>query len=126
MTKTKGFMKYSNIFSRLFNASRYSIDGLIYALGNEQAFQYEAAVLAVLCAVILLLDVPALWAVILLGAWLLVMCFELVNSAVEKAFDLIDDNFRPEIKAGKDMLSLSVGILIAFNVFLWVCAAVII
>lgn len=119
-------MKYSNPFSRLFNASRYSLDGLIYALKNEQAFQYEAAVFAVMCAVILLLDVPALWAALLMGSWLLVMCFELVNSAVEKAFDLIDENFRPEIKAGKDMLSLSVGILIAFNVFLWVFAAVII
>lgn len=119
-------MKYSNPFSRLFNASRYSLDGLIYALKNEQAFQYEAAVFAVMCAVILLLDVPALWAALLMSSWLLVMCFELVNSAVEKAFDLIDENFRPEIKAGKDMLSLSVGILIAFNVFLWVFAAVII
>lgn len=119
-------MKYSNIFSRLFSASRYSLDGLIYALKNEQAFQYEAAVFAVMCAVILLLDVPALWAAILIGSWILVMCFELVNSAVEKAFDLIDERFRPEIKAGKDMLSLSVGILIAFNIFLWVCAAVII
>ena len=119
-------MKYSNIFSRLFNASRYSLDGLIYALKNEQSFQYEAAVFAVLCAVLLLLDVSSLWAVILISAWVLVMCFELVNSAVEKAFDLIDENFRPEIKAGKDMLSLSVGILIALNIFLWVFAAVII
>lgn len=119
-------MKYSNIFSRLFNASRYSLDGLIYALKNEQAFQYEAAVLVCICALILLLDVPALWALLLIGAWLPVMCFELVNSAVEKAFDLIDENFRPEIKAGKDMLSLSVGILTAFNVLLWVCAVVII
>ena len=119
-------MKYSNIFSRLFNASRYSLDGLIYALRNEQAFQYEAAVFAVLCAVILLFDVPALWAVILMGAWIPVMCLELVNSAVEKAFDLIDENFRPEIKAGKDMLSLSVGMSIAFNIFLWVCAVVVI
>ena len=119
-------MKYSNIFSRLFNASCYSLDGLMYALKNEQAFQYEAALFAVMCAVILLLDVPALWAALLMGSWLLVMCFELMNSAVEKAFDLIDERFRPEIKAGKDMLSLAVGILIAFNIFLWVCAAVII
>lgn len=119
-------MKYNNIFSRLFNASRYSLNGLIYALKNEQAFQYEAAVFMCIFIVILLADVPALWALLLIGAWLPVMCFELVNSAVEKAFDLIDENFRPEIKAGKDMLSLSVGILVAFNVFLWVFAAVII
>ena len=113
-------MRYSNPFSRLLNASRYSFDGLIYALRNEQAFQYEAAVLVLLCIMILLLNVPAFRAVILIGAWLLVMCLELGNSAVEKAFDLIDTSIRQEIKAGKDMLSLSVGIMIVFNIILWV------
>lgn len=115
-------MKYSNPFSRLINASRYSLDGLIYALKNEQAFQYEATVFAVLCAVIFAFDVPALWRVILSGAWIPVMCLELVNSAVERAFDLIDDEFRPEIKAGKDMLSSAVFIAVCFNIILWITA----
>lgn len=119
MTRKLDSMKYSNIFSRLYHASQYSLDGLIHALRHEQAFRQEAGTLALLCGVILWLDVPAFRAVLLIGAWLMVMCFELVNSAVEKAFDLIDENFRPEIKAGKDMLSLSVGIMIFFNVILW-------
>ena len=57
--------------------------------------------------------------VILTGSWCVVMCIELINSSVEKAFDLIDKNFRPEIKAGKDMLSAAVFIAVCFNIVLW-------
>ena len=74
------------------------------------------------CAIITLREV--VWAVIFVAAWLLVICFELVNSAVEKAFDLIDENFRPEIKAGKDMLSAAVFVAIALNVILWLIFAI--
>ena len=35
-------------------------------------------------------------------------------------FDLIDKNFNPQIKAGKDMLSASVFISVCFNIVLWV------
>ena len=47
------------------------------------------------------------------------MALELVNSAVERAFDLIDRGYRAEIKAGKDMLSAAVFLAIVFNVILW-------
>ena len=104
-------MQYSNIFARLINATRYSLAGLFYALKHEQAFRYEAVVF-----VIIILFTRSL---ILIGAWCVVMCLELVNSAVEKAFDLIDKNFRYEIKAAKDMLSCSVFIAVCFNIALW-------
>lgn len=104
-------MKYPDVFSRLVNASVYSLQGLWYALRHEQAFQYEAAVLVVLVCVSR--------NIYLAGSWLIVMCLELVNSAVEKAFDLIDEDFRPQIKAGKDMLSASVFLSVVFNVILW-------
>lgn len=118
-------MKYSNIFSRLVNATRYSLDGLAYALKHEQAFQYEAAVFVFVCIAVLMPGFPAGWAVSLIGAWVIVMCLELVNSSAEKAFDLIDTRIRPEIKAGKDMLSAAVFLAICFNVILW-CVAIII
>ena len=105
-------MRYSNIFSRLFHASRYSLEGLYYALKHEQAFQYEFIVL-----IIIILAGKSL---LLAGAWLIVMCLELINSAVEKAFDLIDKNFRHEIKAGKDMLSCAIFLAVCFNIILWV------
>ena len=38
---------------------------------------------------------------------------------LSKAFDLIDKNFRPEIKAGKDMSSAAIFLAVSFNIFLW-------
>ena len=112
-----------SIYNRLTNATLYSLRGLACAVRNEQPFRYECTVfLVILCFT---LFVPLLWGLGLACAWLFVMAFELVNSAVEKAFDLIDTNFRPEIKAGKDMLSAAVFIMICINFVLWcVCAAV--
>ena len=112
-------MIYRNPVQRLVYASKYSLQGLAYALRNEQAFRYEAAVLAVIC--ILLCMMPfTLWQRILLAVmWLAVMALELVNSAVEKAFDLISEEYRPEIKAGKDMISASVFIMVCMNILCW-------
>lgn len=112
-------MKYNNPFSRLLNASRYSLNGLRYALINEQAFQYEAIVFVVLCAILFFVRLTSEKKIFLIFSWLIVMCLELINSSVEKTFDLIDENFRPEIKAGKDMLSASVFLAVSFNIFLW-------
>lgn len=105
-------MQYRNIFARLINAARYSLAGFLYALKHEQAFRYEAVVFVIM---ILLTR-----SIILIGSWCVVMCLELINSAVEKAFDLIDKSFRYEIKAAKDMLSCSVFIAVCFNIALWV------
>ena len=112
-------MIYRNPVQRLVYASKYSLQGLAYALRNEQAFRYEAAVLAMIC--ILLCVMPfTLWQRILLAVmWLAVMALELVNSAVEKAFDLISEGYRPEIKAGKDMISASVFIMVCMNILCW-------
>lgn len=112
-------MRYSNIFSRLWNASGYSLCGITYALKHEQAFRYEAAVLLILSALIIILNIPLKFSLVIITAWLFVMCIELINSAAEKAFDLIDEHYRPEIKAGKDMLSASVFIAILCNVIIW-------
>ena len=117
-------MHYRNPVMRLLKASSYSLQGLAYALRHEQAFQYEAGVLVVLCAVLLVLEVPAGQFLVLTGAWLAVMCLELVNSAVEKAFDLITRDFHPLVKAGKDMLSASVFLAVCFNIFLWAVAII--
>ena len=113
-------VKYTNIFSRLWNASRYSLQGLAYALKHEQAFQYEAAVFVFMCGVIGVWDLP----LYLAGAWVIVMCLELVNSAAEKAFDLITKDYNPIVKAGKDMLSASVFLAICCNIILWVIAII--
>ncbi|GHS97602.1 diacylglycerol kinase [Synergistales bacterium] len=112
-------MKRYSVLTRLYMGTRYSVSGLICALKQEQAFEFEAIALMILCAVLLCLRPGFLIFTALVGAWMLVMALELVNSAVERAFDLIDMKFHPQIKAGKDMLSAAVFLMISFNVFLW-------
>ena len=72
-----------------------------------------------LCALLLHLRPPLPRSLAVIGGWMAVMALELVNSAVERAFDLIDKNYRAEIEAGKDMLSAAVFLVIVFNVLLW-------
>jgi diacylglycerol kinase (ATP) len=108
-----------NPAARLYHGTRYSLSGLLSAFKQEQAFEYETIVLALLLAVLLWAELSLLRSVALVGAWLAVMALELVNSAVERAFDLVDKEYNPQIKAGKDMLSAAVFLAIAFNVLLW-------
>ena len=105
------------IFDRLYHALRYSLEGLAHAVRHEPPFQYECVIFLGICLSLPFL--PLVWRFVLLGAWLWVMILELINSAVEKAFDLIDGHFRAEIKAGKDMLSAAVFLMMCFNVMLW-------
>ena len=111
-------MKY-RVWARLYYGTYYSLCGIFRAFKEEQAFEYEAFVLAALCGVLMWTRPPFLTSAALLGAWLLVMAFELVNGAVERAFDLIDKERNHIIKAGKDMLSGAVFLMILFNIFLW-------
>jgi diacylglycerol kinase (ATP) len=112
-------VKRFNPVARLYRGTRYSLSGLLLAFRQEQAFEYETVVLTFLFAVLLWAEVPFLRSVALVGAWLAVMALELINSAVERAFDLVDKEYNVQIKAGKDMLSAAVFLAIVFNVLLW-------
>ncbi|MDR1620930.1 MAG: diacylglycerol kinase [Synergistaceae bacterium] len=112
-------MKRYNPAARLYRGTRHSLSGLFCAFKQEQAFEFEAVVLALLFAVLLWAKISLLRSVALIGAWLAVMALELVNSAVERAFDLIDKEYNSQIKAGKDMLSAAVFLAILFNALLW-------
>ena len=112
-------MRRFNPAARLYHGTRYSLSGLLSAFKQEQAFEFETVVLAFLLAVLLWAELSLLRSVALVGAWLAVMALELVNSAVERAFDLVDKEYNAQIKAGKDMLSAAVFLAILFNVLLW-------
>ena len=77
-------------WKRLYNATLYSLSGLLQAFRQEQAFEYEAVVFFFLCALLLCLRLPLPHSLAVIGGWMAVMALELVNSAVERAFDLID------------------------------------
>ncbi len=112
-------MRYKNPIERIFKASIYSISGLYTAIKNEQAFRFELIIFLAVCFFSCVSSLKITRIIALICAWLVVMAFELVNSAVERAFDLIDKNYNLEIKAGKDMLSAAVFLTIFANIILW-------
>lgn len=117
-------MVYKNPLKRIISASVYSLQGLAYAIKNEQAFRYEAVVFLAICILLCVMPLGMWQRIFLAGMWLIVMALELVNSAVEKAFDLITGEYNPLVKAGKDMLSASVFVMVSFNIVCWLIVLV--
>ena len=59
-----------------------------------------------------------------IGAWLLVMMAELINTAVEEALNLITRDYNVAVKNAKDMASAAVFLMLALNAALWLCTFV--
>ncbi len=104
----------------LYHATIYSILGLIHAFKTEQAFQQECLVLLFLILALFFQEKDFLSWVIVINGWLFVISLELINSTLEKIFDLITQKQHPFIKLGKDMASAAVFITIIINIFIWI------
>lgn len=110
---------------RLFNASRYSLQGLRAAFRHEAAFRQE-----LLLAVVL---VPAaFWLGRSLGEWLLLvgtlvllLIVELFNSALEALADTITLEHHPLIGRAKDLGSAAVMLTLVFGAVTWISLLVV-
>ena len=108
-----------DIYRKLANSWRYSIDGLVHAWKTETSIRYEVIMLGL--AVVLLLTIrpgPA-WSSALLAALLFLIGMELINSSLERAFNLYSSEFHELIKQGKDMASAAILMAIIANLLLW-------
>ncbi|MDR2727182.1 MAG: diacylglycerol kinase [Deltaproteobacteria bacterium] len=104
----------------VIGATRYSLQGLRRAWHEEQAFRHEGVVLGILFLLLVLTEKSLHLMLLTLGGWLFVMSIELLNSAIENAFNLIGQEPNDRIKAGKDMASAAIFLAIAANVGLWI------
>lgn len=107
----------------LMRALRASLDGLAFAFASERAFRLEVFVLGAAVVVASVCEPDLLRRAALLGALLLVLCAELLNTAIEKFCDLLHPEIDPTIKAIKDMGSAAVFCAIIFAALLWLGAA---
>ncbi len=108
---------------RLWNALGYSLRGLMHAVRVESAFRQELIGAAVLVPMALWLALPALQTVALIGAVVLVLIVELVNSSIEAAIDRISlDHHRLSGRA-KDLGSAAVFLALLWCALTWVLVA---
>ena len=94
--------------ARLWNALRYSLDGLAAAYRHEDAFRQEVLLAAILIPLALALPVGGTGKALMIACVLLVLIVELLNSAVEAAVDRISLENHQLAKRAKDIGSAAV------------------
>ncbi|HEY3301797.1 MAG TPA: diacylglycerol kinase [Methylophilaceae bacterium] len=93
---------------RLINAFGYSLAGLKAAYKNEDAFRQETVMAVVLIPLALYLGTSPMMRAMMIGAVLLVMIVELLNSSIEATVDRISlENHKLAARA-KDIGSAAV------------------
>lgn len=126
-------MEYENNFSefksrsgvaRIPSAFRFSLQGLKQAWTAEHAFRQELFLAVPGALVALSLPVGRLEKLALVGALLLVLVVELLNSAIEAAVDRISLERHPLSGTAKDLGSAAVFLTVVLAALTWVVIVV--
>lgn len=105
--------------SRVLKAFKYSCAGLLAAFKHEAAFRQEIFTFAVLLPVVCLLPFDWISKIILILPMPLILCVELLNSAIEAIVDDISLEYRERAKLAKDFGSAAVFCVIVFGLIVW-------
>jgi diacylglycerol kinase (ATP) len=109
---------------RIFNALRYSVQGLRAAIRYEAAFRQELALAILLIPAAFWLGRSVLEVFILIMAVMLVLVTELLNSAVEALADALSVEMHPLLGRAKDLGSAAVMLCLIFTVAIWAAVAI--
>ena len=104
---------------RILHAFFNSVAGLEDALRHESAFRQEILLAVVLIPVACLVPVSPVERAVLIGAVLLVMIVELLNTSVEAAIDRISFDHHSLSKRAKDIGSAAVFVSLVLLAVVW-------
>ncbi len=107
-------------WERIFNATRYSIDGLRSAWAYEDAFRQEILAAGVLIPVALLLPLGLIEKILLIGVIVLVLIVELLNTGIEAAVDRDSLEINSLGKRAKDIGSAAVMLSLMLAGGIWI------
>ena len=103
----------------IFNAARNSLAGVAAAARNEGSFQVELAACAALLPLGLWLGGTGVERALLVSSVLIVLCVELVNTALEAAVDRISLDIHPLARRAKDIGSAAVMLALVNAGVVW-------
>jgi len=109
----------------ILNATRNSLAGVAAAARNEGSFQVELAVCVVLLPLGLWLGGTGVERALLVSSVLIVLCAELVNTALEAAVDRISLETHPLAKRAKDIGSAAVMLALVNAGVVWLLVIVV-
>lgn len=104
---------------RVFNAARYSFDGLRAAFVGEAAFRQLVLLNFILIPLSFFLQVSRVERALLIAVCLLSLIVELFNSAIEAAIDRISLERHPLSKNAKDMGSAAQMVVLCMIAVVW-------
>lgn len=111
-------------FKKLFQSFRHAINGVIFLLTNEQNARIHAIVTILVGILAYIFQVSRLEATILFIAVVLVFAIEIINTAIEKIFDLLHPENHEIIRSVKDamagavLISAIIAFVVAILIFL--------
>lgn len=112
-------MKSKGGVGRIFNAMRYSMQGFAAAWRDEHAFRQELMFCAPMIVVAAVLPVSLTQKALLIGAMLLIIVVELLNSAIEAVVDLVTVEHHEMAGKAKDIGSAAVMLCFTNAAVIW-------
>ena len=106
----------------MWKATVNSRNGIAFALRSEQAVREEVGALILAIPLAWLIGATVMRKVELIGAVVLVLVVELLNTAIEKLADRLTTDHDLQIGRVKDMGSAAVGIMLLMSALFWLFA----
>jgi undecaprenol kinase len=103
--------KYKGLKRILFSI-KYSIDGLVYAYGNEKSLLLHGVLSTVLIILGLFFHISKTKWILILITLAVILAIELVNTAIEAVVDMYTTKFNPLAKIAKDCGSAATFVLV--------------
>ncbi|UOF88927.1 diacylglycerol kinase family protein [Fodinisporobacter ferrooxydans] len=101
-------------WKRLIRSFGYAFAGLAYALATQQNMRIHFVIATIAILATIVLDVSKYGMIAVFFSIVLVICMELVNTAIEKTIDYADKGVHPFAKIAKDTAAAAV-LLAALN-----------
>lgn len=105
---------------RLWNAFKYSYSGFYAAFKHEHACRQEILTFIPLCILVFVLPVDGFSKALLILPMPMILCTEMINSAIEAVVDDISLEYRELAKRAKDFGSAAVFCSILVGLILWI------
>ena len=107
---------------RIYSATINSLHALIYGFKTEAALREEIVVLAVALPVALFVASSPAWFIAMIGALLVILAVEFLNTAIEKLADHVTPEHDVDIGRIKDFGSAAVFCALGLAGLIWLAA----
>jgi len=111
-------------YKKLVKSFGHAIDGVVFLLSNEQNARIHSIITIMVGVLAYVLQVSRIEAAVLFMAVILVFAIEIINTAVEKTFDLLHPEDHDVIRGVKDamagavLISAIIAVVVATLIFI--------